>query len=226
MSAKKIIDKQREKKILECPCCGKQRALILEMPLIPMQERFSHPCLADRWAERLAQGSFYHWGGMQWACNHCLHTRRALAGRPWLQTFCDWPPYLAYFDRTFSCEDCHNSFVFSAQEQQYWYEKLKFWVQSVPKQCPACRRERREKNEQFQLLQTKLKELPEKSHLQEPQQLLAIASLYLQIGSYQKASEYVGRAKNRAQARGELDKLAEQIATLKERIQEQVGSST
>lgn len=146
MSAKNESRKQSTKKTLECPCCGKQRALITATPLIRIQETFSHNCLSEGWAEHYAKGSFYHWDGMQWACNQCFHTKRAIAGKPWLQTFCDWPPYLAYFDKTRVCTDCHTTFVFSAKEQQYWYEELKFWVQSSPRHCLACRRKRRERN--------------------------------------------------------------------------------
>jgi hypothetical protein len=70
----------------------------------------------------------------------------------------------------------------------------------------------------LQTLQKKLKELSE-SHLQEPQHLLEVASLYLQIGSHHKATEYVGRAQNRARERGELATLAVQIGLLKQQIQ-------
>ncbi|WP_420841919.1 zinc-ribbon domain containing protein [Fimbriiglobus ruber] len=44
-----------------------------------------------------------------------------------------------------TCEDCKQPFVFTASEQQFWYETLKFWVQSHPKQCISCRRVRRAK---------------------------------------------------------------------------------
>jgi uncharacterized Zn finger protein len=156
---------------------------------------------------------------MQWACTKCIHAGRAIAGKPWLQTFCDWPPYLAYFDKTSTCTDCHTEFTFSAKEQQHWYEELKFWVQSYPAQCLQCRRKRRERNQANQTLQKKLKELSE-HHLQDPQHFLEIASLYLKIGSYQKASEYLGRAQKKARECGELAALADQIESLKQQIQE------
>jgi hypothetical protein len=155
MPTKKKAARQQGKKILECPCCGKKRNIVTETPLLTMQEAFSHGCLPDKWAERYAEGSFYHWGGVQWACQQCLNTERAIAGKPWLQTFCDWPPYLAYFDKKRLCRDCHTEFIFSAQEQQYWYEERKFWVQSHPDRRLACRRKRREKNAVMQTLEKK-----------------------------------------------------------------------
>lgn len=213
---KKEKHRQSNKKTLECPCCDKQRNIITETPLIEIQETFTHACLPARWVERSIEEN---WHAIQWACTDCIHEGRAIAGKPWLQTFCDWPPYLAYFDKTYICTYCHTEFTFSAQEQQYWYEELKFWVQSYPTQCLACRRKRRERNRSNQTLQNKLKELPER-HLQEPQQLLEIASLYLKVGSYQKATEYLGRARNRARERGELTALADQIESLKQQIPE------
>jgi hypothetical protein len=44
-------------------------------------------------------------------------------GKPEKQTFVDYQPHLAYSNRTYICEDCHNSCIFRAQEQQYWYEE-------------------------------------------------------------------------------------------------------
>lgn len=210
-------------KMLECPCCGKQCDVIKETPLMRMQERFTHACLPDNWIERYTGGSFYHWGGMQWACNRCIREGRAIEGKPWLQTFCDHPPYLAYFDKAYTCTDCREQFVFAAQEQQYWFEQLKFWVQAYPAQCLECRRKRHARNAVFQRLEKKLKALPE-PHLQEPQHILDVASLYLQVGSYKKATEFLGRARNRARARGELAALADQIDSLKQQIQEALRS--
>lgn len=77
------------------------------------------------------------------ACSHCIRGGLALEGHPALQTWCDYDPYFAFIDANLTCEDCGESFVFAAVERRYWYETLKFWVQSRPKQCIACRRARR-----------------------------------------------------------------------------------
>jgi hypothetical protein len=87
-------------------------------------------------------------GTLQWACNYCLKKRQALVADITQQKYCDYTPYLAYFDIEMKCENCKQEFIFSAKEQQFWYENLHFWVQSRPKQCLACRQKRRErKNE-------------------------------------------------------------------------------
>jgi len=37
------------------------------------------------------------------------------------------------------CKNCGIAFPFTAKEQQHWYEKLKFWADSVPIHCKKCR---------------------------------------------------------------------------------------
>lgn len=85
-------------------------------------------------------------GRLQWACAMCFRAGRAIEGHPARQTWCDHNPYFAFVDVTLHCEDCDTDFVFAAKEQQFWYETLKFYVQSRPKQCAACRKARRAKN--------------------------------------------------------------------------------
>ena len=40
-----------------------------------------------------------------------------------------------YVDATFACRDCGEEFVFSADEQRFWYEDRKFFIDSLPKHC-------------------------------------------------------------------------------------------
>lgn len=55
---------------------------------------------------------------------------------------------------------------------------------------------------------------------QDPRQLLHLVSLYLAVGSSQKASEYLARARKRAIERDELAALLEQIELLQTRMKE------
>lgn len=48
-----------------------------------------------------------------------------------------------YIDATFRCEACETEFVFSAKEQQFWYEEQRFYVDSMPRKCPECRKQDR-----------------------------------------------------------------------------------
>jgi hypothetical protein len=49
-----------------------------------------------------------------------------------------------YVDAAFRCPRCDRTFVFSADEQRYWYEELKFYVDSRTKHCSECRKTLRE----------------------------------------------------------------------------------
>jgi hypothetical protein len=49
-----------------------------------------------------------------------------------------------YVNAAFHCSRCGQSFVFKADEQKFWYEELKFWVDSIPRECSKCRKELRE----------------------------------------------------------------------------------
>ncbi len=55
---------------------------------------------------------------------------------------CHTPRYF-YLDQERTCVQCGKAFVFSAEEQKYWYEILKFYFDSVVIRCPDCRRRRR-----------------------------------------------------------------------------------
>ncbi len=48
-----------------------------------------------------------------------------------------------YEDKTLVCRDCHNEFVFSASEQEFFAQK---GFQNEPTRCPACRAARRAQN--------------------------------------------------------------------------------
>jgi hypothetical protein len=153
---------------------------------------------------------------VQWACNACLEAKRALPANPSLQRYCDTPVYLAYFDKICHCEDCGEDFVFEASEQQYWYEQLRFWVQSHPKQCKQCRHRRRAKKEATQYLSRASAQLDP----QDVGQLLSMASCFLTVGSSAKAEEFGRRARNRAREQGILHKVQHQIDMLLNQIQQ------
>lgn len=49
-----------------------------------------------------------------------------------------------YINAAFHCARCGDAFVFTADEQKFWYEELSFWIDSRAKHCGECRRELRE----------------------------------------------------------------------------------
>lgn len=48
-----------------------------------------------------------------------------------------------YVDAAFGCRRCGRPFAFPADEQRFWYEQLRFYIDVVPVHCPGCRRARR-----------------------------------------------------------------------------------
>lgn len=57
---------------------------------------------------------------------------------------CHVPRYY-YVDDERICVQCKEPFVFSAKEQKYWYETLRFWADSTAIRCLDCRRKQRSK---------------------------------------------------------------------------------
>ncbi|MEW5978916.1 MAG: zinc-ribbon domain containing protein [Acidobacteriota bacterium] len=57
---------------------------------------------------------------------------------------CSICPRYWYVDTVFPCERCGDEFTFTAEEQRVWYEEYAFWIDSLPKHCPSCRRALRE----------------------------------------------------------------------------------
>lgn len=55
-----------------------------------------------------------------------------------------------YMDTLLDCRTCHRPFLFFAREQQYWYETLRFRLESVCVNCYDCRKTERELQEHWQ----------------------------------------------------------------------------
>jgi hypothetical protein len=49
-----------------------------------------------------------------------------------------------YIDARFRCSDCGAEFLWSAREQQTWFETYRFWVDSRPGHCRECRARHRD----------------------------------------------------------------------------------
>jgi hypothetical protein len=158
-----------------------------EADLFPPTSPF-HP-LADG-MRRLAMGRGHEW---YWACDRCIHARRAVKANIAAQNLGLGTPFAAYIDRPFRCEDCDARSVFTGREQQHWYETLGFLIWVYPKQCAPCRAKRRRKKRANRELAAALAGLD----AGDPSQLDAVARLYDEIGATAKAKTFRSRAKNR-----------------------------
>ncbi|MFO7692294.1 MAG: zinc-ribbon domain containing protein [Vicinamibacterales bacterium] len=119
-------------------------------------------------------------------------------------------PQKAFFDVTLTCEDCQSDFRFTASEQKFWYEDLKFFEESRPKQCRRCRPIRRRTGALTAELGQALKALASK----DPALLTRIADIYIELGDIEKASLYLRRAKNQTADPGGKAALIERLAEL------------
>ena len=76
--------------------------------------------------------------------------------------FCNTPKYF-YLDEEKKCIQCGRNFIFSAQEQKYWYESLQFVLYSTAIRCKNCRKQKRTKkilNRQIQAALEHIKKEP------------------------------------------------------------------
>lgn len=89
-------------------------------------------------------------------------------------------PRALYVDIVERCEVCHRFFIFFAQEQQYWFETLGFWIDAHCTRCYDCRKKDRE----IRSMQHKYQLLVEKSDRSEAQsrELKQIALELYQLG--------------------------------------------
>src|SRR5689334_8335773 len=62
-----------------------------------------------------------------------------------------------YVDAVFRCIDCGNDFLFSATDQRFWYEERRFYVDSRPNRCVACRKKERNRKREARLPKKKTK---------------------------------------------------------------------
>jgi Probable zinc-ribbon domain len=88
---------------------------------------------------------FYTSSSIRWACDKCLTDGISIAAKVEEQTYCIWQPYMAYVDQKIICKTCNTNFIFSKEEQLFWYEKLKFWVESYAINCKKCRKVKRDR---------------------------------------------------------------------------------
>ncbi len=78
-----------------------------------------------------------------WACDVCLEDAKVIKANPSIQNY-SWNPHYAYYDSQLKCKNCNSDFIFGKEEKKYWFESLKFWIDSVPIHCVNCRREIRQ----------------------------------------------------------------------------------
>ena len=110
---------------------------------------YEHPLygripIVERWVEA-PTGKRYRQA--EWDLDFCpAMPEGAVRGEPHRQEFCPacHVPKYFYVDLERHCLQCGEHFVFSAREQKFWYEGLKFHFDATAVRCRTCRRRRRD----------------------------------------------------------------------------------
>ncbi len=187
-----MTKKDAEEK-LKCPCC-------LQMRGPSQMQRMFHIKLHEGGTIRSIDLEKLKNYNYTWACDICIQEHKVILGKPNLQTYCDYEPYLAYFDKTPRCETCGISFIFSKKEQQYFYETKKYWVQRIPQHCLACRkvaRQEKRTNTELSIL------LSQKESLSLPQ-WERIAEIYSEMGNESKLKFAYSQIKKLRNLKGKI----------------------
>lgn len=144
-----------------------------------------------------------------WAiCPKCISQGKAIVADCGRQDWGLGGPIGAYWDQQRHCQYCGRDYVFSAKEQQFWYEEQRFITQSAPIACVACRKELRSRvraNDELTALGRVTKGSSWKSLEQR-------AELAYRAGSGRRALEYLRRAKNACSEAELKERLIQRIA--------------
>jgi Probable zinc-ribbon domain len=180
-------------KKLNCPCCGntisEDKAHCLMKSISSLIE--TSPGWMNFFYGGDAELAFKRTtSGKNWACDDCLSNQKALIADPMKQEFLDWPPYYAYFDKINQCKTCKKEFCFSKHEQIFWYEELKFWVQSEAVNCKECRIAKRERKDEINNARKRLDLLLPKLDLNDEGSIEEVVQAYEDLGAHKKVVEY------------------------------------
>lgn len=147
--------------------------------------------------------------GQQWAvCPRCIAQGKAIVADRARQDWGLGGPINAYWDQRRQCQCCGRDYVFSAKEQQFWYEEQRFITQSAPIACLPCRKELRSRVKANEELTALVKVTRSTSWGALEQR----AELAFRAGAGRRALEYLRRAKNACDDPDSKDRLIQKIA--------------
>lgn len=124
----------------------------------------------------------------QWACDDCVNGRKAILANPKKQFYTfkyPWDsaiPFLAYFDRGYTCISCGEKGSLSKEIQQHWYEELQLVVYTRASRCKTCRGT----ND----LNTELSNLLKDGKPKDKASLIRISEIYEKMGKTEKMKAY------------------------------------
>ncbi|MEM7017349.1 MAG: zinc-ribbon domain containing protein [Pseudomonadota bacterium] len=132
----------------------------------------------------------YYSASDSWACDDCLESNNAITAELNKQTYGIWQPYMAYVDKHRQCRTCNEEFIFSKEEQQFWYEKQQFWVVSRAVNCPQCRKDKRVRRNRIKQAQDEIKQFLPKFDKTNIEHVQRIMYLYELTESHKQVQQY------------------------------------
>jgi len=177
-----------------CPCCSKGRYKTELETVLSMMEDIHKKEFPHFYRENRSQIiNVFEDADFLWACDDCFQTKKAIKSIPVVIETSGYPP-LAYFDSKKECSTCENEFIFSKEEQKFWYENLKFTIHSTAKNCLSCRENiRKQKQDNLRLAQL----LKKDENTLSVAQLEEIVNIYKQIGNQEKMNRFINLLKKR-----------------------------
>lgn len=141
------------KYIATCPCC---KTVIDERELqrtLGRKLKYGSTIYKLTWEKLFEPDSRV----TSWACDDCLMKGKAIKGDINQQLYIDYLPHFAYYDKEITCQTCADEFVYTKEQQHFWYETLQNWVQSEAINCKKCRDLRKLNTELSDILKDKSK---------------------------------------------------------------------
>jgi len=176
-----------------CPCCNTQRTR-KEVRTAAKQVETLDRTLYSYYSDlNIAPYNNLAFEDLRWACDNCLESGKAVTANPEAQVY-SYQPHFAYWSTEHSCRNCDCNFLFQVTEQRYWYESLKFNLNSVPVNCPECRKTVRH----HKILNQELSDLLRSGEkVLKKEQLIRIVEIYELWGKQEKAKYFSGILKRK-----------------------------
>ena len=165
--------KWNKMKYAKCPACKTEKhktemkVAISDMEKLEKAEYKNYKKLKINTFDSFIESDF------SWACDFCLKSKKAIKANPSLQNY-SWNPNYAYYDTEKICRTCNDKFTFSKEEKKYWYEGLKFRLDSEPVNCFNCRKEVRKYKIENNFLSETLKKNEEEISINELEKVIEI----------------------------------------------------
>lgn len=146
---------------------------------------------------------------LQWACDACIERGKAIRAdiKKHVPAGYSALPVLAYVDKEKVCATCEEAFVFTKEEQQFWYEEIQLTVYADAKNCAPCRKQRRKERS----INTRRSEIKKNLDLNNFEQLEELIGTYIASGHTTKAKQYLAHARKIKPRSAEMDRRIREI---------------